>query len=164
MSSAGLADGMLAAFAGEMDNEHQHGHKMKAGMSMEKKATSEKGAKQEKCPVMGGAIDSTVFVDHEGQRVYFCCESCKAEFNKDPAAYLAKMKKQGVQAEKTPVLSAQKTCPVTGDPIDSKFFVDAGGKRIYVCCPDCIDPVKKDPEKYIKILEERGEGVETISE
>ena len=43
---------------------------------------------QKLCPVMGGAIDTNVYVEHEGRRVYFCCEGCKAEFAKDPAKYL----------------------------------------------------------------------------
>jgi YHS domain-containing protein len=61
-------------------------------------------------------------------------------------------------------LSPQTTCPVLGGAIDKKLFVDYKGKRIYVCCEDCIAKVKKDPEKYIKKLEKMGEGVETITE
>ncbi len=60
-------------------------------------------------------------------------------------------------------LKPQATCPVTGDPINKKLYVDHKGKRIYVCCPMCIDSVKKDPEKYVKKLESMGQGVETIS-
>lgn len=57
-------------------------------------------------------------------------------------------------------LKPQTTCPVTGDPIDKKLYVDYQGKRIYVCCQDCITAVKKDPGKYIKKLESEGQGVE----
>ena len=58
---------------------------------------------------------------------------------------------------------AASTCPVTGDPIDKKLFVDYQGKRIYVCCSSCIDSVKKDPERFIKKLESQGQSVETIT-
>jgi YHS domain-containing protein len=61
-------------------------------------------------------------------------------------------------------LKPQTTCPVTGDPIDKKLYVDYKGKRIYVCCTDCIAPLKKNPEKYIKKLEKMGQSVETISD
>jgi len=61
-------------------------------------------------------------------------------------------------------LKPQTTCPVTGDPIDKKLYVDYKGKRIYVCCASCIAKVKKNPEKYIKKLEGMGQGVETIGE
>jgi YHS domain-containing protein len=60
-------------------------------------------------------------------------------------------------------LSPQTTCPVSGDPINKKLYVDYNGKRIYVCCEDCISPVKKEPEKYISKLESMGQSVETIS-
>ncbi|MFZ2658691.1 MAG: hypothetical protein WAX69_27410, partial [Victivallales bacterium] len=36
------------------------------------------------------------------------------------------------------------------------LFVDAKGKRIYVCCGGCIGKVKADPEKYIKEMEAKG--------
>ena len=55
---------------------------------------------------------------------------------------------------------AQTTCPVMGGPVDKKLFVDAEGKRIYLCCKGCIDPVKKDPKKYIAKLEAEGVTLE----
>lgn len=45
------------------------------------------------CPVSGEtftvAADSPK-VEHEGKTYYFCCEDCVADFQKDPAKYLAK--------------------------------------------------------------------------
>jgi len=60
------------------------------------------------------------------------------------------------------VLSEQKTCPIMGGAINKKYYVDYKGKRIYVCCPDCIDAVKKDPKAAIKKLESLGEAPETV--
>lgn len=57
---------------------------------------------QTQCPVMGGDIDRTIFVDHAGVRVYFCCAGCDATFRKNPAVYLAKMRAQGVEPERAP--------------------------------------------------------------
>jgi hypothetical protein len=57
-------------------------------------------------------------------------------------------------------LVPQKTCPVMGGAIDRKLYVDDKGRRIYVCCPSCLEAVKLDPEKYIGILRDRGESVE----
>ena len=57
---------------------------------------------QTKCPVLGGAINRDVYVDHQGQRIYFCCPSCIDEFKKDPDKYLKKMQEQGVVLDKTP--------------------------------------------------------------
>jgi len=50
----------------------------------------------------------------------------------------------------------QTTCPVMGGAIDKKVFTDYQGKRIYFCCTGCVDDFKKDPEKYLKKLEEQG--------
>jgi len=62
--------------------------------------------KQTVCPVMGGPVNPKVFVDYKGQRVYFCCGGCPAEFNKDPAKYIAKLEKAGVTLDKTPAANA----------------------------------------------------------
>jgi YHS domain-containing protein len=45
------------------------------------------------CPVSGeklGEMGSPVSIDYQGKKVSFCCESCIAKFQKDPAKYLAK--------------------------------------------------------------------------
>jgi YHS domain-containing protein len=60
-------------------------------------------------------------------------------------------------------LKPQTTCPVLGEPIDKSLYVDYNGKRIYVCCADCIEKVKSDPEKYLKKLAGMGESVEAIT-
>ena len=54
-------------------------------------------------------------------------------------------------------LIPQKTCPVQGDPIDTSVYVDYKGKRVYFCCAGCPDVFNKDPEKYLKILKDKGE-------
>lgn len=55
----------------------------------------------------------------------------------------------------------QTTCPVMpGNSINKKLFVDAEGKRIYVCCKGCIPEVQKDPKKYIQQLEAAGVTLE----
>jgi len=50
-----------------------------------------------------------------------------------------------------------KICPVTGNQIveDAKVAYEYGGKVYNFCCQGCIEPFKKNPEKYIKIIEEK---------
>ena len=50
----------------------------------------------------------------------------------------------------------QTVCPVLGGKIDKNVYTDYQGKRIYFCCSGCIDDFKKDPEKYLKKMEEQG--------
>ena len=52
----------------------------------------------------------------------------------------------------------QTRCPITGDAIDKKHYVDYNDRRIYFCCPDCPAKFLKDPEKYLKQM--KAEGVE----
>lgn len=49
-----------------------------------------------------------------------------------------------------------KICPVTGDKIDEKTNTtyEYEGKIYNFCCPMCISSFKKNPEKYIKKIEE----------
>lgn len=48
----------------------------------------EMAGEQTTCPVMKGPIDKEIFVEYKGKKVYFCCASCKAEFDKDPEKYV----------------------------------------------------------------------------
>ncbi len=57
---------------------------------------------QETCPVMGGRIDRSLFVDHEGKRIYFCCSACIDEFKASPDKYLRKLAETGQKPEETP--------------------------------------------------------------
>jgi len=46
---------------------------------------------QTTCPVMAGKVDKNVFTVYQGKKVYFCCTMCKAQFEKDPQKYIAKL-------------------------------------------------------------------------
>ena len=46
------------------------------------------------CVVTGKKLDSMgepYAFQHEGTKVYFCCEGCKEDFNADPKKFLAKI-------------------------------------------------------------------------
>jgi YHS domain-containing protein len=47
---------------------------------------------QVSCPVMEeNPIKKSIYVDHQGKRVYFCCDFCKGEFLNAPGKYLDKL-------------------------------------------------------------------------
>lgn len=123
-------------------------------------ASDEAKGTQTKCPVMGGKVVKTVYTDYKDQRIFFCCEPCIKEFLKDPEKNLEKIAENG----ETPMkLKAQSVCPVSGEELKSKdVFVDAHGKRIFVCCKGCTGKVKDDPKKYMKVIAERGEYLEDV--
>ena len=43
------------------------------------------------CPVMGNAINKSVYTEYKGKKVYFCCPACKEKFEKEPEKYIAKL-------------------------------------------------------------------------
>ncbi|OGX18470.1 MAG: hypothetical protein A3K83_05630 [Omnitrophica WOR_2 bacterium RBG_13_44_8b] len=73
--------------------------------------------------------------------------------------------KQGMSATETAKQGAvqeavnvgNKICPVTDAEIDEKLKAtyEYEGKIYNFCCADCIEEFKKNPEKYIKKIEEQ---------
>ena len=125
----------------------EDGHGLHAKEAQEAKITP-----QTTCPVMGGKINKDLYVDHDGKRVYVCCKGCIAAVKKEPQKYIKKLEADGVTVAKV-----QTTCPVMGGKVNKDLYVDHDGQRIYVCCKGCIGAVRKEPEKYIKKLAEKGE-------
>ena len=53
------------------------------------------------------------------------------------------------------------TCPVSGDPVKDITKADKAeykGKTYYFCCPDCKPKFDKDPAKYAKAAEKKGDS------
>lgn len=50
----------------------------------------------------------------------------------------------------------QTVCPVLGKQINTKYYVDYRGKRIYTCCSVCLREVRKNPAKYVAKLQRQG--------
>ena len=49
--------------------------------------------------------------------------------------------------------SGQQTlCPVMGSAINKELFVEYKGKKVYFCCPGCIEKFEANPEKYLSKL------------
>ena len=54
------------------------------------------------------------------------------------------------QATTQIVDAGNKFCPVSGDKVTGKHFVEYNGKRYGLCCPMCANKFKRDPERYLK--------------
>lgn len=64
---------------------------------------------------------------------------------------------QAHAADETPRGKVQQTCPVTGEKLGSMgppIPVTVAGKSIQVCCDSCVAAVKKNPNKYLKIVDD----------
>lgn len=63
---------------------------------LEDPSDREAAKKQEVCPVSDhalGSMGAPIKVAHDGKDLFLCCEGCKEEFEKDPATFVAKLKK-----------------------------------------------------------------------
>lgn len=59
-----------------------------------------------------------------------------------------------------PIEVGNKICPVSGEKVggmDKIVQYEYEGKIYNFCCAMCVKDFKKDPQKYIKFLEEKGE-------
>ena len=56
-----------------------------------KKSEPAAAIEQTVCPIMGGAINKSMFTEYKGKKVYFCCAGCKPTFEKNPEKYIAKL-------------------------------------------------------------------------
>ncbi len=110
------------------------------------------GQPQTKCPVTGEPIDRSVHLDYQGQRIYFCCPKCPAEFRKDPEKYFAKFAQDGVVLE-----NVQTTCPVSGEKLGEgdmgkPVAIQYKGRTVQFCCKMCVAKFESDPAKYLAKL------------
>jgi len=87
------------------------------GATCKKPAASTVSATQKAqtiCPVMGGKVDKSKFVDVNGKRIYVCCGGCIAKVKANPSKYIKKLEAQGVTLEKAPVKKEAKSSGHTG--------------------------------------------------
>jgi YHS domain-containing protein len=103
---------------------------------------------QTTCPISGEKIDKKAYADYEGQRVYFCCNGCKAKFEKDPEKFMEKFEKDGVLLE-----NVQKADPVCGMALtEKKIYRDYKGRRVYFCSESCAKTFDKDQKAALDKL------------
>jgi YHS domain-containing protein len=70
---------------------HDHAAMTQEGAAADDTAVAATDTEQTVCPVMGGKINKEFFTEYKGKKVYFCCPSCKPEFEKNPEKYIGKL-------------------------------------------------------------------------
>lgn len=104
---------------------------------------------QTHCPVMGGKINSEIYTDIQGQRVYHCCPGCKKPLKEDPDKFFKKAAEEGVLFE-----NIQTTCAVSGMKLEKKEkYTDFEGRRVYFCSDKCATAFDKEPQKYLSMMD-----------
>lgn len=100
------------------------------------------------CPVSNEPVDPAVTMDHDGQKVAFCCGGCLEAFRKEPAKYAVALAN---------AFTYQTKCPVSGGAISPAAFVALeDDARVYFCCDKCAAKFKESPEQFAAALEQQG--------
>lgn len=133
---------------------------------VDKPKTSQKGGRAQgdgapypldTCPVSGeklGSMGAPVIYNYKGREIKFCCKSCPAKFEANPAKYIAEIDKK-IIAKQTGSYPLS-TCVVTGEklgamgkPIDYVYK----NRLVRFCCKSCIEKFNADPAKYLKKID-----------
>ncbi len=103
---------------------------------------------------LGGNHMEAVNVVFQGRLVRLCCKACKRDLTDDPKTFLAKLDK-AIVAKQAPAYALE-TCVVSGEKLDSMgkpIDMVIGNRLIKLCCKGCAKDVRKDPAKYIAIVD-----------
>ncbi len=118
---------------------------------------------QKVCPVSGlplGSMGRSIPVTIGSQTVYVCCKGCINALQSTPDKYLVTASKLTFTksgAADADAIALQEVCPVTGEPLGSMgtpIKVTGLTRDLYLCCQGCVNPLKKDPRKYLVELTE----------
>jgi len=110
------------------------------------------------CPVSGkkfGADGAAVIEEINGSEVGFCCPGCVEPYKSDPA-HTKKVEEAIIKAQfKHYPLNV---CPISGQELGPKMEDGVShvfnNRLVRLCCPGCINAVKKDPEAIAMKLDD----------
>lgn len=81
-----------------------------------------------------------------------CCEKCEAKVKADPAAFLAKLDQQVIDAQKADYKATK--CPISGEALgDKPVEMVVANRLVKLCCADCKKAVDKDPAGTLNKLD-----------
>jgi Cu+-exporting ATPase len=102
----------------------------------------------EKDPVCGMTVDPSKAAgksEFHGKIYYFCSESCKARFDRNPGSYVPVNEPSAEEAsEIDPV------CGMKVQPSKAAARIVKDGKTYYFCSKKCATRFKGDPDKYVR--------------
>jgi YHS domain-containing protein len=76
--------------------------------------------KQTICPVMGNEVNTNLFVDHQGKRVYVCCKACLKKVTATPEKYIKQLEAEGITLDKTPQAAMTNTPAATAPQLQEE--------------------------------------------
>lgn len=102
------------------------------------------------CPIMGKKVSLPLFVDTELGRIWVCCKPCYKKI-------LANVPKAHQTAYPVVKEVANKTCPVSGEPIgEHQVALTLQATRLKLCCAGCVDAARANSQVVLaKVHDEK---------
>lgn len=97
------------------------------------------------CPITGDKLEKdaqTVVI--QGYEIPVCCDECVAKVQENAQVILARVTNPKV------VDLDNKTCPVTGKPVEKNAFALIGDTLVRLSSPECVAEVRKDAAKILE--------------
>jgi YHS domain-containing protein len=124
-------------------------------VAAETDAKSEKKEFKATCPVSGqpaieeSSLELAKFKLGEG-KVYFCCKNCPKAFEKDPAKFDLKVRRQLLETGQM----VQVACPFSGQPVNKETLQEVGAAQVGFCCKNCLAKFQKaaDDDEKLKLV------------
>jgi YHS domain-containing protein len=133
-------------------------------------------ADKAKDPVCGMSVDKATAkwtYDYKGTTYYFCGESCKTRFAKEPEKFLAAEAKPAAGMTHEGMMHGQMMPAKTDDPAKAKdpvrgMMIDKAtakatyeykGTKYYFCCEGSKAEFVKEPEKFLAAAAKPAEGM-----
>jgi hypothetical protein len=102
---------------------------------------------------LGGDMGDPFVFTHEGREIKLCCKSCKKDFDKETAKFVAKVDDAAKKVKPCKLT----TCVVSGDKLgDEPYVFITKSQEVKLCCKDCLKEFNKDSAKYLKKIEVAG--------
>ena len=138
--------------AGCIEKYTKNPAKYEKKLAAQRVALKDRPKVQVTCPVSSKAVDAKVSIDHEGQKVFFCCKGCVGKYEADAGKYKSALANS---------YTYQTKCPVMDETIDpTSFSVLPTGQKIYYCCDGCGEKLAKNPAKYAAKLASQGVNID----
>ena len=100
------------------------------------------------CPVSGrklGSMGAPIKVKFgEEEHGFLCCKGCIGK----------QLNSEHWTTMQANLAKAQGVCPVMGKPVDAGMkSTVVNGRKIFVCCPPCIEKIQADPATFVEKLD-----------
>jgi putative intracellular protease/amidase len=112
-------------------------------------------AAQTTCPEMGGPVDEKLHVDHQGKRIYLCCEMCREAVAKNPERAIANLAAKGQSVRAIPAKEAAPAMAVTKRTLGVLIF--PGFEMLDAYGPMELWGNLKDQVRVVTVAAKRGE-------